>query len=259
MAQLAKLSVTLLYTLLIGAIGAPLEVGGSKTNHNYKWKCVTVDSSLTTKDCTIPDISWSNKHSTHNSYGDIHVALRLWQRNVYTPLDSDWVSELSKPGSLLRVHHVGMEQLRTVEMPPPTVLPSRPHLEEYQIVYVKLLDHELENFRYRDVDEFLKNNPCWVPMHEPRLEEEDFVQAKTNKGIINLMEVSKRSMQQRNTKLSLSTSDANVETMEEDNLTETVQDELRRRSLVVGHSKDPSVDSFLEKGKAESTVQATFL
>lgn len=145
---------------------------------NYNWRCIHRHRDWhVTEPCVL---EWTRSTTAasvnYNLYGTIRRALHSWQRDVYSSLDMAWVDDLLFFGSKTTVTVLEMEDLSSIEVPMPPILPSEKYQEEYQLLFVNLTRH-MNSFVYEEVDSFLFHNPCWVPVHEPFFIDKDFVQA----------------------------------------------------------------------------------
>eukprot|EP01038_Epipyxis_sp_PR26KG_P007087 gene7087-9672_t len=104
-------------------------------------------------------------------FSQILSALNKWPRNDYFALDMSWIADLMQPFARVEVECVNWDQItnKVMSFQHHITLPYNRLEETYKIAFV--INNNLVNnkFKTRDIDVFLRNNPCYFPIQEPSI------------------------------------------------------------------------------------------
>lgn len=125
--------------------------------------------------------SADERESVYRIFGIIRNILHKAEaRMVYFALDSTWMDRLLHSEARVKVTAVSLDGIQSLVMatPSPLALPANERDEVFQVVYAELSPDTttgtgtkpaLYGNHYENVDTFLSQNPCWIPLHEPVL------------------------------------------------------------------------------------------
>ena len=100
-------------------------------------------------------------------FGIIRTAIMRDPRITYLNLDMTWLDRLLGTDTRARVRRLRPGQIRDTVMPKLFSLPRGRLKEVFELAYSEISGNKSSNFLPEDIDKFLLNNPCWVPIHEP--------------------------------------------------------------------------------------------
>lgn len=119
------------------------------------WECIQCDAST---------------HSTETLYSLIRHALRHESREIYLNFDNSWMESILDSKTTTSVYFIPRDMLASTTFPAFDP-PGRQSDERFRIAIT--LDSPskgpLSQSDTESIDDFLANNPCWIPLHEPPL------------------------------------------------------------------------------------------
>ena len=121
------------------------------------------------------------------TYRRVYRALRTGNREMYIPLDHSWINLILRPTTNLVVHYIDRSKIASStliqyesETTSNMVANQKNNIiregeETFHIVYspppkrivIKKAYHTLSYPEANDIDLFLRNNPCYIPLQEP--------------------------------------------------------------------------------------------
>lgn len=120
---------------------------------NQNWEC---------EDCNVDD---AHKQLI---YGMIRHAIYVENREVYLNFDHSWMDRMLKTSIRVKVKNVPRDKLATLILPKQEQPPEHSKDEQFNVVYSPAsTSRELSLDEQEDMDRFLMNNPCWIPLHDP--------------------------------------------------------------------------------------------
>ena len=142
--------------LLLGLFGANKCSGfQTKLPANQDWEC---------QEC-------GDESQKANIFGMVRHAMYTESREVYLNFDHSWIDNALKPRQPVTVRSIKRENLADYKMPERIDPPGRDRDERYHVV-ISLPPENSENrpltfSEAKPIENFLKLNPCWIPLHDP--------------------------------------------------------------------------------------------
>jgi hypothetical protein len=117
--------------------------------------------------CVLCGTGNDDKVSSTLVFGAIRNAIHTEQRNIYFTLETSWLDTILLPESKVNVTLIEPQQLSQSRILPVLPLPKSPEEEVFQIAVADVSGIPGDDIdgHISDVDEFLKINPCWLPLY----------------------------------------------------------------------------------------------
>eukprot|EP01038_Epipyxis_sp_PR26KG_P006756 gene6756-9258_t len=93
------------------------------------------------------------------------------QRNVYLQLDMNWIEDIVKPHSKVKVNYVPAASIKNIVVEHINTNLNdgiiNTAFDKYNEVYQIYYSNIPNSFNVDDIDTFFVHNPCFIPLHEP--------------------------------------------------------------------------------------------
>jgi hypothetical protein len=149
---------------------------------------------LSYQDFIVPNKNWRcNQCRGHNSifYGLIHRAIHSESLETYLNFDHSWIDYVSDSRAVVNVTFVHQADLGAYNFPNISVPPGATRLSKYEEVFQVVISSTYNQSRGNQrisadaVDDFLRRNPCFIPLHDPVSPDSLAVKLKKRKNIID--------------------------------------------------------------------------
>lgn len=98
-------------------------------------------------------------------HGVIRTAVMREQRNAFLALEMSWLDRILLSETKVTVHLLPHQHMGRIVVPALKKLPASAGEETFQVAIAELPDKSAASFSPADVDLFLRENPCWMPIH----------------------------------------------------------------------------------------------